>query len=178
MEKKSMVDTIATRISQVIALVGLVGLLILACLTVMEGLLRWLLNLPILGIGDVSSLIVGLAIASCMPLVFAEERSISIKMLGTALGPRADSLLDGFGSFVGMIIFMLITWQMWSYTNNVEINRETTWVVNWSIAPWYRAATVPMALCVPVQALKTYSHIKAFFSLPLRSKSPGKAGVA
>lgn len=177
MERKPMLETIATSASQVIALIGLIGLLILACLTVLEGLLRWLLAIPILGIGDVSSLIVGLAIASCMPLVFAEKRSISIRILGTALGPRANSLLDGFGSLVAMIIFILITWQMWLYTNNVEINHETTWVVNWPIAPWYRAATVLIALCVPVQALTAFNQIKSIFT-PSPSRNSESAGKA
>jgi TRAP-type C4-dicarboxylate transport system permease small subunit len=163
MENKTWLEAVVTRSSQLIALIGLAGLLILACLTVIEVLLRWLLNFPILGIADVSSLIIGVAIACCMPLVFAERRSISVKMLGNALGLRANCLFEAFGSLVAMIIFLLITWQLWIYADNVAINRETTWVVSWSIAPWYRVVTVLIALCVPVQALTAFSQINAIF---------------
>ena len=163
MDNRTWLEALVTRSSQLIALIGLAGLLILACLIVMEVLLRWLLDFPILGIADVSSLIMGVAIACCMPLVFAERRSISVKMLGNALGPGANCILEAFGSLVAMVIFLLITWQLWIYTDNVAVNGETTWVVSWSIAPWYRVVTILFGLCVPVQALTAFSQINAIF---------------
>lgn len=163
MNNRTWLETLVTRSSQLVALIGLAALLILACLTVTEVLLRWLLNFPILGIADVSSLIIGVAISCCMPLVFAERRSISVKMLGNALGPRANCLFEAFGSLVAMIIFILFTWQLWIYTNNVAINGETTWVVNWPIAPWYRIVAVLFGLCVPVQALTAIIQVNAVF---------------
>ena len=163
MDDRTRLESVVTRSSQLIALIGLAGLLILACLIVTEVLLRWLVNFPVLGIADVSSLIIGVAIAACMPLVFAERRSISVKMLGNALGQRANCLFEAFGSLIAMIIFILITWQLWIYTNNVGINRETTWVVSWRIAPWYRVVTVLFGLCVPVQALTVFSQVNAIF---------------
>jgi TRAP-type C4-dicarboxylate transport system permease small subunit len=163
MDERTWLERVVSRSSQLIALIGLAGLLILACLTVIEVLLRWFLNFPILGIADVSSLIIGVAIACCMPLVFAERRSISVKMLGNALGPRADCIFEAFGSLVAMVVFLLITWQLWIYTNKVAINGETTWVVSWPIAPWYGVVTILFGLCVPVQALTAFSQIKAIF---------------
>ena len=172
-DKDSLLESITTRIAQVIALAGLLGLLILAALTVLAVLLRWLANYPLLGVGDVSSLIIGVALACCMPLVFAERGNISVKILGNILGQRWKHLLGSFGSLVSLIIYILMIWQLWLLTNKVALSGETTWVVSWTIAPWYRFTTILLALCIPIQVLTTLSQFRLFLNPSAGSSTPG-----
>ena len=152
------------RWTRAISLIGLIGVLILATITVVEVLLRWLLDFPILGVADVSSLVIAVAVASCFPLVFAERGNITVRMVGTTLGPRSNNILEAFGSLVTIIILCLLIWQLWIYTGAVTDSNETTWVVNWPIAPWYWIVTVLFALCVPVQAVTLFNQIKSAFN--------------
>ena len=151
------------RWARLISLIGLVGLLILAVMTVGEVLLRWLFDFPILGVADGSSLVITVSIASCFPLVFAERRSITVRVLGVSLGHRANTVLEAFGSLVVMIVFCLITWQLWVYTNQVAVSNQTTWVMLWPVAPWYRIATVLIALCIPAQAIVFFNQVRSAF---------------
>lgn len=144
-----------------ISLIGLIGLLILASITVCEVLLRWLLDFPILFISDVSSLAITVAMASCFPLVFAERRNITIQLVGTLLGPRIHKILQAFGYLVSIGIFSLMTWQLWIYTGDLAASNETTIAVRLSIAPWYRVSTVLVAFCIPVQILVFFDLVKS-----------------
>lgn len=164
MSNRSTIDLEITRWARVISLIGLAGLLVLAGITVGEVFLRWLFDYPILGISDVSSLVVTLSVASCFPLVFAERRSITVRMVGRILGSRANALLEAFGTLVSLGIFILITWQLWVYASELAANRQTTWVVLWPMSPWYRVAAILMALCVPVLIVVFYRHIRLALS--------------
>ena len=161
------------RWSQVVSLIGLIGLLILAAMTVAEALLRWLLDFPILGIPDVSSLVITVAVASCFPLVFAERRNITVRLVGNLLGQRISMVLEAFGYLVSIGIFCLMVWQLWIFTGEVAASHETTVVVRLPIAPWYRAATLLVALCVPVQVVVFCSQLKsALFGEGMPERKP------
>lgn len=161
MSHHSTIYSEVTRWARVISLIGLAGLLVLAAITVGEVLLRWLFDYPILGISDVSSLVVTIAVASCFPLVFAERRSITVKIIGKLSGSRVNAILEAFGSLVSLAIFILVAWQLWVYANELATYNQTTWVVLWPMSPWYRIAAVLMALCVPVLTVVFYSQIRA-----------------
>ena len=164
MSNRSTIHAEVTRWARVISLIGLAGLLVLAAITVGEVLLRWLFNYPILGISDVSSLVVTLAVASCFPLVFAERRSITVKIVGKLSGSRVNAFLEAFGSLASLGIFILVAWQLWVYANELAMNNQTTWVVLWPMSPWYRIAALLMALCVPVLTVVFWSQVKAVLS--------------
>ena len=55
-------DRAVTRIARVIALIGLAGLLLLASATVLDVLLRWIFNSPIVGLNDTHSLLTAIII--------------------------------------------------------------------------------------------------------------------
>jgi TRAP-type C4-dicarboxylate transport system permease small subunit len=161
MSLQETIESLTARGSRTVSLIGLVGLLFLAFITVVEVLLRWLLGFTILAVADLSSLVISVSIASCFPLVFAERRNITARLVGSFLGPRTNMCLEAFGSLVGMGIFCLLTWQLWIYTDEVAASNETTLIVLWPIAPWYRIVTILAGLSVPVQAVVFFNQIKS-----------------
>ena len=163
MRSRPTIETKIINCARAVSLIGLVGLLILAGMIVVEVLLRWLFDFPILGIPDASPLIVTVAVASCFPLVFAQKRNVTVRVVGNTLGGRGYSILEAFGSMVALIIFCAFTWHLWRYAGKVAVSHETTLVVGWAIAPWYLAATVLLIMCIPVQLFIFYSEIKSAF---------------
>lgn len=161
MQTKFSLESAIIRWSRIIALIGLVGLLVLAGITVGEVLLRWLFKYPIIGVYDVSQLVVVIVVSSCFPLVSAERRHISVNFLGTMAGGRTKDFLEAFGAFLTMIIFLLMTWQLWIYTNELSASHQTTWLLHWPSAPWWRAATVLFALCFPIQLMVFWVSLRS-----------------
>lgn len=169
MKNRPRIDWGIARIARVISLIGLIGLLLFAGITVGEVFLRWLFNYPILGVSDVSSLIVTVAVASCFPLVFAERRSITVRIAGNLLGKRVNSIFEAFGTLVTLGMFFLIAWQLLDYALELAENDQTTWVVLWPMSPWYGVAAILMALCIPVLAVTFYLQIRS--AVPSKDES-------
>ncbi len=144
------IERTVTRITRFIALIGLAGLLALALATVLDVLLRWIFNSPMVGLRDTHSLFMALIIASCFPLCIYERGNITIRFLGNVLGPRGKDILDVFGNLVTLIIFSLMAWQFWLFTDQLAQDGENTWVLNWPVSPWWRVVTILIIICVPV----------------------------
>ena len=151
-----------------IALIGLALLLLLALGTVLDVLLRWLFNSPIVGLNDTYSLFMALVLASCFPLCIYIRGNVTIRFIGNALGPRARNILDAFGNLVIMIVFALMAWQFWLYTDQMALDGESTWVLSWPVSPWWRAVTILIIICAPVTFVTFIQYAKE----ALRKKNP------
>ncbi len=148
-------------LTRAIALIGLALLLLLASATVLDVLLRWLFNSPIVGLGDTYSLFMALILASCFPLCIYNRGTVTIRFIGNALGPRGRNIIDAFGNLVTLIIFSLMAWQFWLYTDQIALDGETTWVLSWRVSPWWRVVTILIIICVPVTLVTFIQYVKA-----------------
>ena len=147
-----------------LALVGLIGLVAVALVTIADVLLRWLFNSPVDGVSEISRLVVAVAIASFFPMALADRHHISIEFRGAWLGPRARLWLDSLAHLVTSVFFLVLGWQFIDYTVEVNESGETTWLLGWSVAPWWTVTTIFMLICIPVQAVVFYRQIRAALS--------------
>ena len=150
-----------TRVTRAIALIGLTGLLLLASATVLDVLMRWIFNRPIVGLNDTHSLFTALVISSCFPLCIYKGGNITIRFMGSLLGQRVKNILDVFGSLLTLVIFALMGWQLWLYADQLAEDGATTWVLSWPISPWWRIVTVIIILCVPVALMTIIQFAKS-----------------
>ncbi len=148
-------------LTRAIALFGLALLLLLASATVLDVLLRWLFNSPIIGLVDTHSLFMALILASCFPLCIYKRGNVTIRFIGNIMGSRVKNILDAFGNLVTLIIFALMAWQLWLYTDQIALDGETTWVLNWPVSPWWRVVTILIIICTPVTLVTIIQYAKA-----------------
>ena len=147
--------------TRIIALIGLVAMLVLAFVTVLEALMRYIFNLPIVSISDISIIAITVSIASCFPMLFAQRGNITVRIVGTALGPRISNILEAFGSLVSLCIFLPLTWHLWVYASNCASAGETTVIVQIPLAPFFRIVTILFAICIPIQALVFFDQLQS-----------------
>lgn len=162
--------------SRAVALTGLLGLLIIALMTVGEGVVRSVLGIAIMGATDLFSVVLTVALAACFPLVLAQRRSITIRLVGDLLGPRNKALLESFGSLLTLGFFVIAVWQLWIYSGELFKDKVTTYQLQWRLFPWYYVATVFFALCVPIQTFVLYDHLRRAFvhqGKPNQEEKPG-----
>jgi TRAP-type C4-dicarboxylate transport system permease small subunit len=139
------------RLSRMVSLIGLLGLIAVIFATMADILMRWLFNKPITGVRDASSLFLAVIIVSFFPICLAKGGNIAFRFLGDMLGPRWRDLLEAFGNLVTLMVFVAIAWQIWGYADYLAKNRETTWVLGWPVAPWWRGVCIILAFCVVVE---------------------------
>jgi TRAP-type C4-dicarboxylate transport system permease small subunit len=152
---------VTTKISRLIALIGLAGLLALSLATVLDVLLRWIFNKPIVGLNDTYSMFAAIVIASSFPLCIAERGNVTIRFIGRLLGPRMSDILEAFGNLVACIIFILMAWQLWLYTDQLFQDGETTWILSWPVSPWWRIITILVMVNVPVSLVMAADSIRS-----------------
>jgi len=144
------ITSLTTRVSRAIALIGLAGLLVLALATVLDVLLRWVFNSPIVGLNDTYAMIAAIVIASSFPLCIAQRGNITIRFLGKFLGSRMSNLFEAFGNLVMSGIFILMAWQLWLYADQLKHDGQTTYILNWPVSPWWRVVTILIVVNVLV----------------------------
>lgn len=159
----SRTEKISSMITRSIALIGLALLLLIALATVLDVLLRWLFNNPIVGLADTYSLFMAMILASCFPLCIYYRGNVTIRFLGNIFGPRVKNILDAFGNLITMIIFALMAWQFWIFTDELSLDGETTWVLNLPVSPWWRVVTILIFICTPVTLVTFIQYTKAAF---------------
>lgn len=163
----SVLKTLETRIirwTRAISIIGLAGLLILAGITVGEILLRTVFKYAMLGLFDVSRLVIIIIVSSCMPFVCAAKKHITVRAVGSVTGPRYNAVLEAFGALLTMVFFGLMAWQLWDYANQLAASNEIAWLIDWPVAPWWRVGTIVIALCFPVQLILFLNSLIDAFS--------------
>ncbi|MBT3988893.1 MAG: TRAP transporter small permease [Rhodospirillaceae bacterium] len=143
----------STVISRSIAVVGLIGLITVTLVIIADVLLRWLFSAPIEGLNEVLHLIYAIIMASFFPTALIDNSHITIRFVGTWLGPKVSNALDAFGGFMTFLFFVIVGWQFVVLTEEFFVTNEVTWVLAWPVAPWWGIATFLLLLCIPVQAI-------------------------
>lgn len=141
----------AARAASVIALIGAGAILVISCFVLADVLMRWLFNAPVLAVGDLVDLNVAVAIVCCLPAGMVGRHFVTIRMLGHALGPRAEPWLALLGDVVTLAFFVLLSWQFAVFSADVARSGLGTMVLQVPQAPWWWAVTAVLALCVPFQ---------------------------
>lgn len=139
------------KVSRAMALIGFLGLLILALMTSVDITSRWLFGAPLHGVNDVSAIVMAVVIAACVPANLAARQNITVEFLGNMLGPRGKAFLDGFGGLFTLAFIALMAWQFIPYSMEVTLSGQTTWVLKLPIAPGWWIATALLLISVPVQ---------------------------
>src|SRR5258706_7436143 len=122
--------------TRALSVVGLIALMGLATMTLADGLLRWLASRPIEGVRDLGGLAIAVAIACCIPVVMMERGNIAIR-LGSRLGEGVGRWLDALASLLVCAVLATTAWQIWLYAAKMERAKETTFVLQIHIAPFW-----------------------------------------
>ena len=144
-----------------LALVGFAGLMVLALMTTLDVMLRWLLAMPLSGVNDVSANVMAVVIAACIPASLAARQNISVEILGPLLGGHVQRFLVFFASLVTLLFIAAIAWKFIPYTQGLYTGQRRTWVLGWMIWPWWAVSTVFLGCAVLVQALVTLTDLAA-----------------
>lgn len=155
--------------ARVIALVALAGLLMLALMTTLDVVMRWLFAAPLQGVNDVSSVVMAVVIAACLPANLAFKQNITVTLLGGACGPKANAGFNVFASFFTLIFVGLMAWAFVPYAISTWQSGAQTWVLRLPVWPFWSLAAGFVILAAIAQAFVLLSDIIAFGTGTARS---------
>jgi TRAP-type C4-dicarboxylate transport system permease small subunit len=136
------------RFTRRVAFIGLMGLLIVAVVTMVDVLLRWLFSAPIEGYEDITRLLFAIIVASCFPAGLLQGRNITIRFLGKALGQRVALYLEALGAIATFFFFTVVTWQVAAFALDETLNNRFTQTLEITTGPWWWFVSFLLLMCI------------------------------
>ena len=136
-----------------VAFVGAIGIMLVAGAIVLDVLLRWLFNSPILGVDDLSKYILAVVITSFFPVGLAKGHFVTIRFLGKALGLRSTLWFEVLGALGTLAVFAMFGWQLTRFSAEATRTGLATVVLEFPVAPWWWCVTAIIFVCIVVQVV-------------------------
>ena len=155
-----MLERAGLSVTRSLSAFGLFALLLLAAMTLADGLARWLLNAPIEGVRDAGSLVIAVAVACLLPVGLAERSHITIRVAESVFGPAVSRWLDAAAAVLVALLMGAMCWQIFLYAGKVAHANETTWILLWPRAPFWYAVAGILVIGVAVQVVVALAQIQ------------------
>jgi len=146
-------------LSRPTALIGILGLMLIALITVASVVARAVFNYPLIWAHDVSSLLIIIIVATCFPTGVMLRKHVAIEFLGGALGSGAHRRLTAFGAMVTTVALTVLAWQMAVIAAQETAGHASTVVARIPTGPLWWLAAVIVWVSVPMQVLVTLQII-------------------
>ncbi len=137
-----------------LSIISVTALMVLALLTLMDGLLRWLANMPIDGVRDVGALAIAVAVSCCIPVGLIEQTNIALKI---AKG-RLAKILDFIASGIVAVTILAMAVQFTLYAGKLAVAGEKTWVLELKVAPFWYAVALLFWAAAAIQFIVVLLH--------------------
>lgn len=129
--------------TRALSVAGLIALMVLAVMTLLDGLARWLANQPIEGVRDIGGLAIALAVSCCIPVGLMERSNITIRVAESMAGPMLGKVLDALAALLVAVVMVALAWQFTVFAGKIARANETTWILHIPTAPfWYGVAAI------------------------------------
>jgi len=132
----------------VVAGAAVVGMIVV---TVADVVMRALFHHPITGSYDLVKVQGLLAIACAMPYTTAVKGHIAVEFLFQKMGRRNRVVVDTLCRLAGMVLWLVLAWQMVLYAESMRRSGEVTPTLQLPVHPIVFATAVSCALMVPVK---------------------------
>lgn len=146
---------LAKQISKPTAIIGVLGLLMIALITIVSVTARAVFSYPIIWGHDIASLIIIIVVATCFPTGVMLRKHVAIEFLGAGLGPKWAQRLDTLGAAVTTIALGFVAWQMSVLAGQEVAYNTSTIVVRIPTGPVWWIAAIIVWISVPMQAIVT-----------------------
>ena len=149
------------KVSRAIEWVGLAALVLMMVITTVDVIGAKVFRSPVFGSIDMMMLaqLVAMAFAAASTLLIG--RHIQVEFFVPLLPKWAQAFMDGIVRLLGLILFVLIAWQLFVYGHDLQTWREVSPTVRIPLHPFaYAAAFACIPVCLIYLSLLVESLLK------------------
>jgi tripartite ATP-independent transporter DctM subunit len=154
-----LLEAAATRcvtLTQRVASIGVLGMLLIAFTTIAHVLARWLFSAPITGMGEMASMALAVAVSACLPGGAAQRVNITVDLLSGRASARTVARLQVFGALALLVFYAALALRLGEYAASLEARQAATVYLNLPIAPFLWVVTAFVAATALVQLLNVF----------------------
>nr|WP_297266592.1 TRAP transporter large permease subunit [Mesorhizobium sp.] len=147
-------DVLALALTERIAALGVLGILGIGIVTVADVLLRTLFNDPIDGLNEITSPLLAIGVAACLPAGAAGRVDITIDLAQNIVGRTAFAWLRVLGAATLLLFMTIVTVRLGLNAERmIELGRTSS-ILSFPIGALLMAVTGVFALTLPIQLLQ------------------------
>jgi TRAP-type C4-dicarboxylate transport system permease small subunit len=150
------------RPTNVLALIGMIGLVGLAFLVVADVLSRFLFAIPVRATENVIEVTIPIVVACCLPSGLVHGQDVAIRFLGGWVGRMAEDWLELFAMLATLVFYIVLTWQVGIYANELAADNRLTAIVRLPMSPFWWGTTALLVFAIVAQALVIAARIRAY----------------
>lgn len=135
-----------------VALIAVVAVLLIAFANVTDILLRNFAHISLYGLNEINTLLVAIAVATCLPHGFARNAPLRIDALSGSVPKPVGAWLSVFGSTAMLLFFAIVAWRMAAAAATMQRNDETTVMMEIAKAPFFYGVAIAIGFGALVQA--------------------------
>jgi TRAP-type C4-dicarboxylate transport system permease small subunit len=113
------------KFSDVLKLIGAIALTTMMMLTVVDVIGRFFKS-PIFGSVELVGFLATIVVASALPYTYKVDGHVGVEILVRLLSDKTQTVIDIFTRTITLILFILITWQMFLYAEDIQKTGEVS----------------------------------------------------
>jgi TRAP-type C4-dicarboxylate transport system permease small subunit len=142
-----------------LAVAGLSLLLILAAVTMVDGLLRAFANYPLDLIREIGDLVAAICGAACLPITLLHRANITLRAFSKVLPPRVVQTIDSFAATIVELLMIAMAWQFYLFSVKTMRAGDVTWLLNIPKAPFWFTVDGILWVAVAIQTFVLVEEI-------------------
>lgn len=153
------------RVSEAGALICVCGMLLIAGITMLDVLLRWLLHAPIRALNEVVAMLFAVAISACIPAGLVKGVNLKIDLASRLMTNRVRAWCEALGGSFLIILFAALAWYIFIHAVHLADEGRTTVILGMPLAPFTYAIAFFLAFGAFVQVVMTINQLRRAFAL-------------
>ncbi|MDF2373062.1 MAG: TRAP transporter large permease subunit [Rhizobiaceae bacterium] len=151
----------AEKISGIISVAAIAGILLGAMIIVVDVTGRWLFGISVVALNEMMSSIFAMAIAATFPAGAAARVHLKVDLLGHLTGAKLTAWLNFIGSFLLFLFFAVLAWRIFGLSGRYFDQGRATPLLEWPLWPIYFVVSISMAATALVQIVHMVNDFKA-----------------
>jgi TRAP-type transport system small permease protein len=144
------------RVLRIIGGACLAGMMLITCTDVV---LR-AFGHPIFGSIDVVKFLAVLVLACAMPITHREGGHIGVDLLVQKFSPRTQSVVDSITSLVALVLFAVVSWEMWLYARELAIKGEVSMTIEIPVYPFIYCVSICFGIFCLTILVDLINHVR------------------
>ncbi len=128
----SILFKVLDKFSDFLKMIGMTALVGMMMLTVIDVIGRFFKH-PIFGSVELVGFFATIIVATALPYTYKMEGHVGVEILVRLLSKKVQLVIDIFTRFISLLLFCLITWQMFLYANDIKHSGEVSMNIEFPI---------------------------------------------
>ena len=147
------------KVTQPIAFIGVLGMLIVSAVTVVDVMLRWLGVARISAMNEIVAMTFAVAVSACIPAGISAGVNLRIDIFARWFKGRLSAWLNAVGALLLLAFYGILAWRIGVYAESLASRHSVTILMGWPQAPFMYSAAVLLAIGALVQAVVTLNLV-------------------